>query len=310
MVLLAPGCVAACELIGTPQSVDGTVEVDNADPAGKRLASLPWQGSAFPFRNCTGRQPIIVDVALTGLTYVRDVQMNGLTFPAYGFDATSPLVIFMHNSGHAAGTHSIPLQLGHNLDPNRANSPTVPEVYRSQVIAYAFSRGGVMTPVPYTLLGNVTTTLQNFPALSRTIPVSIGINVLPPTCALSNASLLLDDLSADALRAVGDGAGEKRLDVSMRCPGAGITVSLTLTDASDPGSTGSELAPTSDSTAQGVQIQLLRNAVPVQLGQTWVHGLSVGGTEALTLGARYRRTAMSVVPGEIKGEAVLTATYR
>lgn len=305
-----PGSAMACTNMLAPQWVDGTVEAANADPAGQHLGLVPWSGNAFAFTDCTGRQPINVEVAFSGLSYVQDVQLDGMTFSAYAFSATSPLVIFAHYSGHSRGRHGIPLALGHNLDPNTPTSPTVPEVYRSQVLAYVVARGGVMTSVPYTLVGSVTTSPVNFPAVSRTVPVSIGINVLAPTCALSNASLVLDDLPADRLPAVGDAAGEKPLEVAMRCPGGGIAVALSLTDAHDPGNTGSALSPTVDSDARGVRIQLLRNALPVQFGQSWDHGLSVGGEEKLPFSVRYQRVATDVEAGEIKGEAVLSATYR
>ncbi|QII31056.1 fimbrial protein [Stenotrophomonas maltophilia] len=96
----------------------------------------------------------------------------------------------------------------------------------------------------------------------------------------------------------------------MRCPGAGISVGLALADAHDPGNTGSVLSPTADSDAGGVRIELLNGGAPVRLGQRWEHGVSAGANETLFFGARYRRTADDLVPGDIKGEAILSADYR
>ncbi|HEL2980204.1 TPA: fimbrial protein [Stenotrophomonas maltophilia] len=96
----------------------------------------------------------------------------------------------------------------------------------------------------------------------------------------------------------------------MRCPGPGITVDLSLADANDAAATGSALQPTADSDAAGVQIELLRGGLPVQFGQRWGHGLSIGGNEDLDFTARYLRTGSDIAPGDIKGQAVLTADYR
>ncbi|AWH55390.1 hypothetical protein C1924_03155 [Stenotrophomonas sp. ESTM1D_MKCIP4_1] len=133
---------------------------------------------------------------------------------------------------------------------------------------------------------------------------------MAPACTLSDTSAVLDVISADALAGAGGTAGEKPVVVVMRCPGPGVTVDLSLADANDPAATGSALRPTADSDASGVRIELLRGGQPVQFGQRWGHGQSIGGTEDLEFTARYLRTGPDVVPGDIKGEAVLTADYR
>ncbi|MDV3435166.1 fimbrial protein [Stenotrophomonas sp. C2852] len=304
-----PIAAVACTALMPPQSVDGTVEVANADPVGKRLGMIPWRGSAFGFSGCSGRQPIEIELAISGLTYVQDVQMDGLVFPAYATSATSPLLVFKHNSGYFGGaTHEVPLALGRTVDPN--SSRLGQDQYRSQVLVYVISRGGVMTSVPYTVLGTATTWPQNFPALQRVVPISIGINTRAPACRLSDASLTLDDVNADALARVGDSAGEKPIAVVMRCPGPGISVELSLSDANDPANVGSALQPTADSNAQGVRIELLRAGTPVRYGERWSHGVSTGGLEDIGFSARYLRGADAVLPGDINGEAVLTADYR
>ncbi|RRU70543.1 hypothetical protein EGJ89_14205 [Stenotrophomonas maltophilia] len=309
LLLLVPAVALACTSVVSPQSVDGTVEVANADPAGKRLASIPWQGSAFAFRGCSGREPIEIDLAVTGLTYVQDVQMDGLTFAAYETGPTSPLLVFKHNSGYlGGGSNSIALKLGRNVDPNGAR-PTGEE-YRSQVLVYVVSRGGVMTSIPYGLIGSATTWPQSSPSISRTVPISIGVDMKAPACTLSDASVMLDPISADELPAAGSTVGDKPLLAVMRCPGPGISVDLSLADANDPSATGSALQPTVDSDAVGVQIELLHSGVPVQFGQRWSHGLSVGGNEDLEFTARYLRTGSDIAPGDINGQAVLTADYR
>ncbi|WP_369039692.1 fimbrial protein [Stenotrophomonas maltophilia] len=308
-LLLLPATAVACTSVIASQTIDGTTEVANADPTGTLLASVPWSGGAFAFSGCSGRQPIEIDLALVGLTYVQDVQMRGLTFPAYETSPTSPLLVFEHRSGTTNGSsNSIALRLGRNVDPNGSRVGLNP--YRSHVLAHVVARGGVMSAIPYAFLGTATTWPQNFPAVSRTVPISVGVDVLPPTCALSDASIALEDISADLLPSAGDSGGEKEITAVMRCPGPGVSVDLTLADAHAPANTGSVLQPTSDSDARGVRIEVLRGGFPVQFGQKWSHGVSMGGSEDIRLSARYIRSSDEVAPGLIKGEALLTADYR
>ncbi|HDS1638370.1 TPA: fimbrial protein [Stenotrophomonas maltophilia] len=84
---------------------------------------------------------------------------------------------------------------------------------------------------------------------------------------------------------------------------------MTLSDAGDASNTGSQLTPTADSDAEGVRVQLLRNGSEVQFGQTWDFEPSVGGVHDHQFTARYIRTDEPLVPGLIKGEAVLDVDY-
>lgn len=310
LISLLPASAQACtRFIPGSRVIDGTAQVANADPAGTYLSGVPRSGNAFAFDGCSGRQPIEIAVDLAGLSYVQDVEYQGLTYPAYGFGPDSPLLILRHMSGYlGGGLNSIPLRLGSNVDPNAPNP--VAGTYRSNILVYVIARGGVMTSVPYAALGTITTWPQNFPALQNAIPVSIGIDALAPTCTLSSSSTSLDDVSSDALPAPGDSAGEKDVAVAMRCPGGGITIGLMLSDAHDPTNGSTSLEPAPGSAAQGVRIELLRNGLPQRLGQRWEHGLSAGGDEPIGLHARYLRTGSDIAPGDINGQAVLTADYR
>ncbi|KAA8995473.1 fimbrial protein [Stenotrophomonas cyclobalanopsidis] len=84
---------------------------------------------------------------------------------------------------------------------------------------------------------------------------------------------------------------------------------MTLSDAGDAGNIGSQLTPTADSDAEGVRVQLLRNGAEVQFGQTWDFDPGVGGVHDHQFTARYIRTDEPLVPGVIKGEAVLNVDY-
>ena len=136
------------------------------------------------------------------------------------------------------------------------------------------------------------------------------VNIEQPTCSLSDTAFTLTEISADVVRTVGDSSHEQTFPVKMQCEAAGIPVKLTLTDANDPTATGSLLKPTAHATAEGVQVELLRNGVPVRLGQQWDHGASGSGEQNIDLQARYTRVPGALKIGDVEGQAVITATYR
>jgi len=123
--------------------------------------------------------------------------------------------------------------------------------------------------------------------------------------------MALADVSVNELMNPDDVAKEEEIRISMNCPMGGIPVKLTLSDNHDVGNTGSQLSPAPGTDAQGVRIELLRNGTPVQFGVRWDHGHSMpgGGSESVAFSARYRRVAGPLVPGDVVGEAVLTADY-
>ncbi|WP_108771082.1 fimbrial protein [Stenotrophomonas sp. SAU14A_NAIMI4_8] len=148
------------------------------------------------------------------------------------------------------------------------------------------------------------------PALVGTGTLELGFDVsVIRDCTVQGATLTLDDVRANALAGAESSAGDKDFVVNMACSHDNVPVELTLTDAHAPGSSGSLLAAAPGSDAAGVQIELLRNGLPVQLGMPWAYGMSVTGSNPIPLSARYARTADTLVAGAIVGEAVLMADY-
>ncbi len=252
-----------------------------------------------------GRAEFVIDVALAGLTYVRDIVYGGQAYAAYGFSDRSPLIGMMYQ---LAGNTPQPLHPGQRItfDASVTNSGPI----NAGVIIRYFFRGGAMESVPYRRLGTVEAWPVSDPSQRLLSSISLGFTVPPVTCALANASHTLDDVLANELAASGSNAKESSFDVAMNCPMDNIDVQLSLADANDPGSRNGQLAPAPGATAGGVQVQLLRGGQPVQFGQAWSHGWSSKGQQAIPFSARYLRTADPLVPGDVKGEAVLTADYR
>jgi len=257
-----------------------------------------------------GQMVFLVEMTLPGLTYVRDIVSDGRVYPAYQVSERSPLLIF---------SHALPLQSGlgsgvalHNGQVNRHVAAVLPA---SRTIDHfvqmrVFFRGGAMERVPRTHLGTIEVWSENDPGNRFRHSFTLELNIPLLTCTLANASHTLDDVLANELAASGSNAKESSFDVAMNCPMDNIDVQLSLADANDPGSSNGQLAPAPGTTAGGVQVQLLRGGQPVQFGQAWSHGWSSKGQQAIPFSARYLRTADPLVPGDVKGEAVLTADYR
>ena len=255
--------------------------------------------------------PLDISLEASGLTPVSTIDYGGKTYVTYQLSATSPLFFFpVHvktsDPGVGGGFERVPAQQG---TATRVNSY---EAGGGDLYTYphlgVVARAG-MQSVPQTLLGVEVVQHTQFPQSNRHT-VYATVNIEQPTCTLGSAGFSLTGVSADVLGAAGSSSREQTFQVKLQCDAAGVPVKLTLTDANAPTATGSLLKPTANATAQGVQVELLRNGVPVVLGQQWNHGASGAGAQNIDLQARYTRVAGSFSIGEVEGQAVLTADYR
>lgn len=303
MFLASP--LAACQrLVLGDQTLDDNGTMPNLD-----LPDRYYRGTGGFLTNAYNCPPgpaeFVVDVPLAGLTYVRDIVYDGMVWAAYGFNDRSPLIGMMYQ---LSGGSNQPLHPGQRVTIE-ASVPSGGQLNAGVIIRYFF-RGGAMESVPYRYLGAVETWPVTDPGQRLLSPISLGFTVPPVTCTLANATHTLDDVVANDLAVADSTAKPSTFDVAMNCPMANVDVTLTMTDAHQPGDTGSDLAPGAGSTAGGVQVQLLRGGLPLQLGRAWSYGFSAKGQQVIPFEARYHRTADPLVPGVITGEAVLTADYR
>lgn len=257
----------------------------------------------------TGQEGFQIEMSLTGLTYARDVAFDGRIYPAYSLSGRSLLVAFQHGMRHISVGATAQLRNGATVRNAGIALPSSSRIHVGVQVLYFFP-GGAMESVPRTHLGTIEAWPESDPTQRTSYTFSIEINVPPTTCTLANASHTLDDVLANELATSGSNAKESSFDVAMNCPMDNIDVQLSLADANDPGSSNGQLAPAPGATAGGVQVQLLRGGQPVQFGQAWSHGWSSKGQQSIPFSARYLRTADPLVPGLVKGEAVLTADYR
>ncbi|MGX5731389.1 fimbrial protein [Pseudoxanthomonas beigongshangi] len=147
----------------------------------------------------------------------------------------------------------------------------------------------------------------------------IKISTIPRSCSVTtgDTSVYLDKVWTSQLKSPGITAGDKAFTVGLRCS-AGTNVYVTLTDLTDPGNTGNQLTLTSDSTASGVKLRLLKsNGDPVSFGpdssafgnrNQWFLGASAT-TTGIPLTAQYISTG-PVKAGVVKERASFTLSYQ
>ncbi|WP_152908691.1 fimbrial protein [Stenotrophomonas maltophilia] len=271
-------------------------------------------GNAQFLLGCTSRSitPMDVTPSLSGLEFVRNVTVDGETYPAFGLIAypRSPLLIFQHQVWTGDGSIKDDIYPLDIRSPAHFTSKPLDSTGRgSMVQVAAVSRGGIMQPVPSTLLGPISRVSPLYPAFVKTDTFTMTANLKVPTCTLTDTPVTLVDVAAADLPASGRYTGERSFDVAMDCNGA-FPVQMVLTDANMPGNTGSRLAPTRNATAGAVRVELLREGAPVVLRQAWTIPLTQMGRQNIRLAARYYREAGTFYGGVVEGQAVITATYR
>ncbi|PAM64693.1 hypothetical protein CEK00_09735 [Stenotrophomonas maltophilia] len=181
---------------------------------------------------------------------------------------------------------------------------------RIEMRVVMYSRGGLMTNVPFTTLGTVTVAPPQYPSSSTTFTVQVEAAFQERTCVITDPpTIVLGDIRRQDLPTIGSTAADQDFDVEFSCNGPRFYLRMTLADANDPGNTSSRLVPSSGSTAQGVRVELLRAGAPVSFGQLWGHGFSTGSSEQVTLTARYYREAGTFSSGTVEGQATLLMDY-
>lgn len=249
--------------------------------------------------------PVFMTLEMPGLTYEGEVTFKGATYPAYAAAPDAPLVMFYH---HVAWSADGALRVGEEVPGLFEMSGPGGVEASIQYWAVVFSRGGRMRTPP-TMTGTITLRAPSEPSLDHQSIVQLDLKFPAATCPLQDKAETLQDVQTAELAVPGSTAKEKLVAIRMDCGVDPPRARMTLSDAGDAGNTGSQLTPTADSDAEGVRVQLLRGGAEVQFGQTWDFDPGVGGVHDHQFTARYIRTNDALVPGTIKGEAVLNVDY-
>jgi len=317
LTALASATAAAC----TGQHNAGaavTLVIDAWDDAERDKLIANWASAAGAnaqfLIGCRVNDVVPMDVtsSFPGLEFVRNVTLDGQTYPAFGMIAypRSPLLIFRHQIWTGSGSvreDFVPLDVRGTVHfPSKALDSNG----RGSIVhVAAISRGGIMEPVPSTLLGPISRMSPLYPAFVKTDTFTMTARLKVPTCTFTDTAVALQEISVTDLPAADSTAGGRDFNVVMNCNGR-FPLTMRLTDANAAGNTGSRLAPTRNATAGSVRVQLLREGTPVVLGQTWSIAQSQMGDQNVALSARYYREAGTFHSGVVEGQAVIEATYR
>ncbi|WP_329846565.1 MULTISPECIES: fimbrial protein [Stenotrophomonas] len=314
IAMMVAGCSVAptayaCKM-SVGQAINGiTVSVPN--DARPDVVILPFRQTlrTTSLKDCADDPsfPITLTPASAGLIYVRNVQIDGTSYPAYGWHANSPLIAFRYRLANSFGEMSSgPLNMERSTDVAGWASGYL---FMSVEMAI-LSRGGRMTGVGRVSMGAVGTTFPKFPALQLTNELAGDVEMERETCFMDAPVAALRDVSHSDLPNPGDSTAEIDVEVLMLCDALGV-VDLSISDANAPGNRTDQLVPAPGSTAKGVRTQLLYRDVPLAMGAQWEFGAVQSGVDYyIPFKARYIRTSDAIGPGPIKGEAVLSVSYR
>ena len=313
LVPLVPVAAHACTMTYPGESANLTVDAWDDPTAGHLISNWRNVGNVSFLWGCPGGViPVEARASMPGLEFVRSVSVDGVSYPAFGLrgQPQSPLLIFRHtaasgSAGQPSRTQPFDIRSGSAIGDLNITTNT----RWSSVSIAAVSRGGEMRAVPDLSLGTVTHTAPLYPHLVKTDTYRFTANLRTKTCSINATTVSLQDVSVSDLAAADRTAGERAFNVVMNCNGE-FPVTMKLTDANAPGNTGSRLTPTSNATATGVRVQLLRAGNPVVLDQAWSIAQSQNGNQDIALSARYYREAGAFQSGVVEGQAVLTAEYR
>ncbi len=304
-LLFCAGSAVACVEYGINRDLVLDKMYDTYPEAGRVEFDRKSAGRAF--RDCPEKRdvPVFMTLDMPGLTYQGEVTFKGATYPAYAAAPDAPLVMFYH---HVAWSEDGPLRNGEEVPGLFEMSGGAGVEASIQYWAVVFSRGERMRTPP-TMTGTITLRAPSEPSLDHQSIVQLDLKFPAATCPLQDKAETLQDVQTAELAVPGSTAKEKLVAIRMDCGVDPPRARMTLSDAGDASNTGSQLTPTADSDAEGVRVQLLRGGAEVQFGQTWDFDPGVGGVHDHQFTARYIRTNDALVPGTIKGEAVLNVDY-
>lgn len=157
------------------------------------------------------------------------------------------------------------------------------------------------------------------PTTSTTLTLVNGATVITPlTCDVttSTVNVTLPSVPASQLSPAGSTAGDTAFSIGLNCA-TGSNVHVTLTDLTTPGNRTAQLSLSPSSTAQGVQLRILKGGSPLSFGPDsalpgTTNQFSIGASSGLgsvDLTAQYISTG-TVSPGSVSAVATFTMSYQ
>ncbi|WP_120345269.1 fimbrial protein [Paraburkholderia fungorum] len=149
------------------------------------------------------------------------------------------------------------------------------------------------------------------------LAITPGTTITGRTCSVTTASVDVPLPTAFPSNLNTGSTGATPFSLGVTCA-QGVTVKVTLTDASDVSNRSTTLSLAPGSTAQGIGLQILNGSTPVAYGpdsavignmNQWTVGTSAGGQMTIPLRAQYVRIG-TLTPGTVKGAATFTMSYQ
>ncbi len=248
---------------------------------------------------------------------VYQTSVSGIGVSFYVVNGASQTLITSTNGGYTSGTISAP------------GNGSLPGIQASLVVTGQVVSGYSLTSLPsVTVTFTPTGSCSWSTGIATTLPTSANNSaVVPITCTVTTpgVSVNLPAVSLSALSSVGSTAGGTPFPIGLSCA-SGANVYITLTDATTPTNTSSLLTLASNSTAQGIKLQILNSAGPVAFGpdsavagttHQWFLGAS-SSVNGVTLTVQYYRddtnpagTAPATLSaGSVHAQATFTMSYQ
>jgi type 1 fimbria pilin len=310
--------VLAAGTIAIPMNAPPGTVVSTVAPAGFIMNCSFLNSSPYVTSGTATIQLTVTAALAPGFTDVYKTSIDGL---GVRFIFNSPAC----NASNLSLSNSllrIPCALAGPLGgPNIATNLTVTTVF----VAYGAVKGGASTLSSIPMLSEAYETSDNpgriWPQVNAPIYTGSATGTLNvATCSVQTQDLAVN-LPTPAVRAfaagVGAVAGRQAFHLDFNCA-AGAQVSIVITDAVSPSNRSNVLTPSSESTAKGIGVQVLKgDGTPVLFGpdqvgasvaNQWLIGSSPTGVLVLPLSAQYIRTG-AITPGSIKALETFTMSY-
>lgn len=259
--------------------------------------------------------------SLTNLTY----NDSGVSYDIRPFAGGIGIIMSVQNI--ESGANPVPVRNGYY----RVNLPITKNgnfstIYRARLVRYSTTTNSGAISVPQTsLMGasdwmysyNTTTGAYSHIQNLYSSPTTVSVQTISCTLNTSNINVQLPNILPSQLPSIGTTTGTTPFNVSINCPSP-VNAYMTITDNSAPASTSNIISATSDSSAQGLGIQIRQNGLPVSLGpdssmagntNQFLVGSNMSGSQILPFTANYIRTS-NINVGAIKAIATFTMSYQ
>lgn len=282
-----------------PAPANLTVSRDHAvgQTVGSQIATIP--GIATSSVSCDVTKTVVVNGTLAGVDNT-----------VFSTDVSGIGVRFMVTAGWNGGFRNVPLT--ETFTPPASGSTAW---YVGAVLVVTGPvQGGVLTSLP-----SLTVTFSGtcFSTVSQTFTITPGATITASTCTVTPpAPVNLPPVSVSNLLPIGKSGGTTNFAIALSCqPGANIY--MTLTDATNPANTSSNLTLAPGSTARGVALRILYGGTAVRFGtdsavagnpnQFYVGASS--STSSVPLSAQLISVG-PVMAGQVQGLATFTMSYQ